>query len=223
MKMITVNNNVIENELKYDGQTLLTYRIEYPQLEAQVWQLSIVLINRIYRLKAQEYKRYYEDELFSMAVRQYEEDLQNGYPVRVFEGLILYNIKYNEECIVSLYFDKYEYTGGAHGNTVRFSQTWNVQKFENLRLERLVKCTEDFKAYIVDYVIGEIKKGPELYFEDYERLAYETFNEDSFYATPGGIVVYYQQYDIAPYASGIREFLIPYSHCVINPVTTCFK
>ncbi|MFU2363539.1 MAG: RsiV family protein, partial [Clostridiales bacterium] len=36
----------------------------------------------------------------------------------------------------------------------------------------------------------------------------ETINFDSYYLTPKGIVIYFQQYDIAPYSSGLPEFLI---------------
>ena len=57
------------------------------------------------------------------------------------------------------------------------------------------------------------------YFENYKELINKTFNPNSFYCTPEGISVYYQQYDIAPYSSGIREFLMPYTYCVKNPET----
>ncbi|MEA4987263.1 MAG: RsiV family protein, partial [Anaerovorax sp.] len=67
----------------------------------------------------------------------------------------------------------------------------------------------------------QIKKEPEIYFDDYETLVVETFNPKNFYCTPEGVVVYYLQYDIAPYSSGIREFLIPYGDCVIDPIKMC--
>jgi hypothetical protein len=124
-------------------------------------------------------------------------------------------------CILSLYFDQYEYTGGAHGNTVRYSLTWNWERYNKIKLSQLFRCSLEYKAYIFRRVKAQILKEPDIYFPEYEKLIVETFNEESFYCTPKGIVVYYQQYDIAPYSSGIREFLIPYTDCVINPIKLC--
>lgn len=49
------------------------------------------------------------------------------------------------------------------------------------------------------------------YYEDYPALLYSAFHADSFFLTQDGVVIYYQQYDIAPYGAGIPEFLIPFS------------
>jgi hypothetical protein len=95
------------------------------------------------------------------------------------------------------------------------------------KTERTVKLSELFRvqfgyrAYILKIVAEEIQKDPSIYFPDWEKLIVQTFNENSFYATNEGIVIYYQQYDIAPYSSGIREFLIPYNINVINPKYLC--
>ena len=44
-----------------------------------------------------------------------------------------------------------------------------------------------------------------------KRLQLEDFHPGNFFLVPDGIIIYYQQYDIAPYAAGIPEFLIPFS------------
>ncbi|MPM61403.1 hypothetical protein SDC9_108261 [bioreactor metagenome] len=157
-----------------------------------------------------------------MAVEQYKGDIQNNFPIRVFEAMQVYKITYLHACIISVYFDRYQYTGGAHGNTVRTSQTWQLQRCGLIPLKQLVRCPPDYKTYILKEVEAQIRKELEIYFENYKELIKQTFNENSFYATSKGIVVYYQQYDIAPYSSGIREFLIPYSDCVINPKKLCY-
>jgi hypothetical protein len=51
---------------------------------------------------------------------------------------------------------------------------------------------------------------PGIYFDDYKKLIVENFNPQSFIITPDSLDFYYQQYDIAPYASGIIVFSIPY-------------
>lgn len=221
--IISVKNIVIKDELKYNGVTLLKYKIEYPEFSSSFYQMSLIIINRFYKTKALEFQKHCETELFSMAVEQYKYDIENNFPVREYEALQVYKLTYSAACVISIYFDNYEFTGGAHGNTIRSSQTWNLQKCYMIKLSQLFKCTEDYKAYILKIVEEEIKKNPEIYFENYSKLIKETFNENSFYCTPQGIVVYYQQYDIAPYSSGIREFLIPYTICVTDPKKMCFE
>ena len=56
--------------------------------------------------------------------------------------------------------------------------------------------------------IHKTKNGA-TYFDDYAKLIQNTFNPDSFYLFPGGVVIYFQQYDIAPYATGLPEFVLP--------------
>ena len=204
------------------GRTLLTYKIAYPEFKSSFYQMSLKVINRYYRDKALKYQTYCETNLFDLAVEQYKGDIENGFPVRVFEAMLVYNDTYLKSCIISLYTQRYEYTGGAHGNTIRDSQTWNLQKCRMIKLRQLFHCSIDYKAYILGIIEAQIKQSPDIYFDNYHELISEYFNEDSFYCTPEGIVVYYQQYEIAPYSSGIMEFLIPYTDCILDPAKMCF-
>ena len=156
-----------------------------------------------------------------MAVEQYKDAILNNFPVRIFEAMSVFVATYLCGCIISLYTDRYEYTGGAHGNTLRESQTWDLSQCGVTDLATLVQCPPDFKTYTLAAVQDQIENEPDIYFDNYQELITQTFNEDSFYVNKKGIVVYYQQYDIAPYSSGIREFLLPYSNCVINPKSSC--
>jgi hypothetical protein len=49
-----------------------------------------------------------------------------------------------------------------------------------------------------------------MYFDNYEQLVSTNFKANNFYLSREGLVIYYQQYDIAPYAAGIPTFVIPY-------------
>ena len=220
-EMVSVHKNVICDNLKYNGETLLTYKIEYPEFVSSCNKMCICKVNMYYSEKALEFQRYCETELFSEAVKLYNDSVENGFPIRVFEAMLVYEVTYLCACIISIYFDQYQYTGGAHGSTIRSSQTWNLWECGLVELCRMVSCLPDCKSYILAEVNAQIEKEPEIYFENFDELIYETFNENSFYCKPRGLVVYYQQYDIAPYSSGIREFLIPYSYCVTNPKKLC--
>ena len=77
---------------------------------------------------------------------------------------------------------------------------------------RLIKLAEIypnnpyFLLGILQQINEQITQNQEIYFEDVCCLVIETFHPESFYRVPNGIVIYFQQYDIAPYSSGIREF-----------------
>lgn len=221
LQSVHVEKCVLADTLTFNGVTLLTYKIEYPAFRSFRYQACMPKINRYYRKRAVYFQRYCKRVLFPMAVKQYKSDLANGFPVREYEAMQVFHITYQKNCIVSLYLDQYQFTGGAHGSTTRFSETWNMDICRQLSLNRLVFCPPDRKTFILSEVEAQIKLEPELYFEDYSTLIRENFRENQFYATPEGLIVYYQQYDIAPYASGIREFLIPYGDCVSDPATLC--
>lgn len=220
-KMTLLNTKILTEEMKYDGVTVLNYRIEYPEFESSKYKKGIKKVNEFYKDAAIKLQEDIRTNLYKVAVDQYLDDIKNGFPVRVFEALQVFKLTYNKACIISLYTDNYQYTGGAHGLTTRTSQTWNLETSQMIKLSELFECLFDYKKYIKEKIIEQIKKEPDIYFDNYEELVEQTFDVNSFYCTPKGVVIYFQQYDIAPYSSGIREFLLPYDKCIQNPVKKC--
>lgn len=218
---IPVKTMVLQGDMDWESTRVLSYKIQYPSFEPCLYQLSAAMINGCYRARAEEYQAYVEGKLYPQAVEQLRDFPPGDNPFSVYQALVTYQVTYGSGCIVSLYSDTYEYTGGAHGNTCRSSQTWNLQKCRRLRLRDLFTCGTDFQAVILERAEAETRKEPEIYFENVQQLLEDTFDENRFYCTPEGIVVYYLQYDIAPYSSGIREFLIPYGDGVYNPGQLC--
>lgn len=219
--LVVVNNFMIEDKMEYNGETVLSYKIEYPQFISVHYEQSLKAINRYYLKKAYSIQRYYRSKLYKLAVEQYIYSKENNFPIRIYEGITEYKITYNMACVISLFFDNYIYSGGAHGNTERTSDTWDLQRNKKFRLSEFFGCSLDYRNYIFQHIKTQVQKEPVIYFDDYEKLILENFKAQNFYCTPKGIVLYYQQYDIAPYSSGIRKFLIPYTDCVINPYKIC--
>jgi hypothetical protein len=218
---VSVNNIILKDTLVYGETALLSYRIEYPEFSSPEYAGCLNEINRFYKGRAVSFERYCKNRLYRMAVRQYRDDLKYGYPVRAFDIVQVYEVTYMQSCIISLYTDQYEFTGGAHGNTVRKSENWNLDNCRLIRLEQLINCAPDYKSYIMSLIEPEIAKNSDIFFKNYSELIRSTFNKNNFYLAPDGIVVFYQQYDIAPYSSGIREFLLPYSSCITDPLSLC--
>lgn len=65
-----------------------------------------------------------------------------------------------------------------------------------------------FILKILKEINSQIAINPDIYFENTCKLVLDAFNPNNFYLVPNGIVIYFQQYDIAPYSSGIRTFTI---------------
>lgn len=219
---ILVKNIVIEKYLFYKKQLVLSYKIQYPQFSSARFQKAAAVMNRYYKEKALTFQQYCTQKLYPMAVEEYENSMANNFPVRPFEALVTYKVTYNQDCAVSLYFDQYLYTGGAHGNTVRYSDTWNLQSARSINIDEMFKNSINYKAYIImiinNQIAEQIKNGENIYFDDYKKNVVKYLNLNSFYLTPQGVVLYFQQYEIAPYSSGIPEFTIPYvEDYVIRP------
>lgn len=215
---VQVKTFAIENELFHKETIVLRYKIEYPQLASVHFEKVSNKLNTYYKGKAYALQNYFMQKLYRQAVIQYEQAVHHDFPFHTFEAQENFLITLNQNCAFSLYFDQYQYTGGAHGTTVRYSDTWNMQNGCKESLRNMFVSGTDYKKYIIDSIYRQIEKeiahGENPYFDDYKENVVKSFNSRSFYLTPNGIVIYYQQYDIAPYASGIREFTIPYEQGV---------
>lgn len=203
-----VNKNVIEKELFYDGSLVLKYHIEYPSINISVNESTVIRFNNYNKDLALKIQKRAETEIYNNAVETYKYNKANGYPIMVFEVYRNFMITYDRLNILSLYTDEYTFLGGAHGNTVRNSQTWNLLFGTMMNLTSFFPRNPYFLIDILKQINEQISKEPDIYFDNTCNLVLDTFNPDSFYLTSNGIVIYFQQYDIAPYSSGIREFTI---------------
>jgi len=212
-----VTENIIEGSFSFNGTEILRYKISYPVFSNLDYAECTERLNNFYHQKAIELKKYCDCALYDLALHSYRVAVRNNFPIPTFEVLQSYTVTYENDFIISLFFEHYKYLGGAHGSTTRHSQTWNLHRCRLIKFEQMATYPPNFRLHLFNFIEEEIKKEPETYFENYSELLRRTFNKNSFYLTNDGIVIYYGQYDIAPYASGIREFLIPYGKYIINP------
>ena len=212
-------------DVMMQGNTpVLTYTINYPYFTTTCNPYACWNINCYYEIQADSNERYCRTELFPQAAQNGMYADYKQFPFRSYEFLSNYEITYNKNCMVSLFTEDYSYLGGAHGSTIRQSQTWDFQSGKQLKLNDFFSCKDSFTKYIFNeidrQIIERLKKSPSSYFDDYPKLLRGNFNVNGFYLRPDGIVIYYQQYDIAPYVTGIPEFFIPFEPCFHeSPIT----
>lgn len=207
-------NNVLENQLYYKDTVVLKYKIEFPQLIKSRYRYGMRRFNEYNYNKAIELQEYCETELFKEAKELYDYNQSNDYPVMVYEIILAYDVTYQSNSVISLYTDEYMFLGGAHGNTKREAQNWNIQTGREIVLKELFPNNPyyiiDILKEINNQIAKQIENEENQYFENYCALVQENFRLENFYMVPKGVIIFFNQYEIAPYSSGIPTFKINY-------------
>ena len=208
--MYKIVTNVFENELYYKNTVVLKYKIEYPKIIGN--SVGIHRFNRFNFIKAVKLKQYVEKNLFKEAKELYNFNISNGYPLMIYEIVSIFTVTLNKNPYVSLYSDEYIFTGGAHGITTRTSQNWNIQTANQITLNELFDCNCDYVLYILKDINTQIEEqianGSNYYFDNYCSLVLNSIDLNNFYLNNKYMTIYFQQYDIAPYSSGLPTFEI---------------
>ncbi|GAA4803475.1 DUF3298 and DUF4163 domain-containing protein [Litoribaculum gwangyangense] len=106
--------------------------------------------------------------------------------------------------IISLAFTSYKFTGGAHGNLLISLLNFNAQTGNLIENSELFNDIESFKTLANTYFDKAIEDKNTLFeptkFQLPENMGY---GEE-------GVVLLYNTYEIAPYSTGLIEFVIPF-------------
>lgn len=107
----------------------------------------------------------------------------------------------------------YDFSGGAHGMPYWNGYVFNVQTGEQLGLVDIVSDDEiQIKGLVTQYFTEMYNEDPDMYWDDAADIVFKYTTLDSqFYLSEEGIVFYFGPYDLAPYAAGFQEIVIPYS------------
>lgn len=213
---ITITPVILTQKLYYRSVLVLSYFICYPHFSASMHKSALQRLNAFYHTRSQAEELYATNQFYRQAVRSYRESKQQGLPFHPYEMTSEYMVTYNKDCAVSLYTDRYEFTGGAHGTTERRSETWNLNNGNQISLGRLFMGAPKYPAVLKSHIKRQIGANSAAYFDDYAALVEKSFRPQNYYLTDDALAIYFQQYDIAPYATGIPTFLIPYSELNIK-------
>lgn len=135
---------------------------------------------------------------------------EEGWEIRKYEASAYYIVHYQKDDLLSLSVFYYRYTLGAHGHTLQRAYNFNLESGEEILLGDILKGKRDYVDIINQEIKREIELNPQEYFSEWS--VFQSISEEQpFYLIEDGIVVYFGLYEIAPYASGIRYFNIPYS------------
>ncbi|MDD4839851.1 MAG: DUF3298 and DUF4163 domain-containing protein [Clostridia bacterium] len=209
-----MNNQKYDREFIYKNVVVLNTSFDSFIVGLHSNEFAEKRINSRVNMQLSEYLNYNEKTLFPQAVEVYNESVDNDYPIRAFESILDYTVTFNQKSFLSSYRDQYDYTGGAHGNTLRKSETWSLSSGKTLPLAYFFPQNMNYNELIIKYILEQAEKNMEsnsIYFENYAELIVQYYNSENYYLTESGLAIYFQQYEIAPYSTGIVVFTIPYA------------
>jgi hypothetical protein len=155
-------------------------------------------------------KQVYFENYLSTNEAIYKETMTSSFN---WQSLKFMNVLMNGAHILSFYIDHYAFTGGAHGLMTRQHTVVNLWNGKEVELKDIFK--ENSEQQISQILRAKIYM--KLHLPTSQSLADAGFFSDTikpadnFYITRDGIGFYYNQYDIAPYASGAFDIFIPFS------------
>lgn len=147
----------------------------------------------------------------------YEASKMNGIKYNKYEADATYTVKYNKNNILSIPVVYYQYTGGAHGISTQAGYNFDLNTGRLLQLSDLFPKGFDYKKVIDSIILNDMKAHKDIYFSQAINSFQGIDGMHPYYIQDGYLVIFFSEYEIAPYAAGTREFKIPYSKLKFIP------
>ncbi|MFP4020839.1 MAG: DUF3298 and DUF4163 domain-containing protein [Halanaerobium sp.] len=186
--------------------------------EEEVYQIEAeipILMELNHKNIQEEYNDLFRDNILTFIeytiemARQNQQDFADAnFPLKEFVARVDYDLK-NDNQILSIKFNYYQYTGGAHGNPYSLSYNIDLATGEDIKLVDFLEDKNLTLSQVEDLIKSKIENEPDLYFQD--DYGFQSLDEEQcYYLENGELVVYFQPYAIAPYSTGMPEFRIEY-------------
>ena len=204
-----ISKNITDDK----GNILITIAFEYPVIENKDNNAFITAVNEQYKKDAEAAISEAEAEFKDSAAAVLASEGKNYHPMvftRSFE------VSLNQDNLLSITQLDYANTYGAHPNTLKSSKTFNLAENKALTLsEVLGKNAADTDSYVKEKFEAYVKEDAgELI--DYQENIEKALSAVNFCLTEDALVLYYNPYDILPYAAGSPEVKVPYADTTIK-------
>ncbi|TYP72513.1 DUF3298 and DUF4163 domain-containing protein [Paenibacillus methanolicus] len=126
-----------------------------------------------------------------------------------------FELKTNEKSILSLSLFNYAYTGGAHGLTLQKSLTFHIGTGKRYSLAELFKPGSSYVKRLSERIKAQITERQIATLGEFVSIA----PNQSFYVADRALVIYFDLYELAPYAFGFPYFPISVFELadIVNP------
>jgi hypothetical protein len=104
-----------------------------------------------------------------------------------------------------------QFSGGAHGSTAVYCETFSVGTGRLLTLDDFFAAgREEYTARLLESVLAVIDARPGEFWPDAKQLAEDLFPYDTFCITKDGVSLFFPEYNIAPFAAGTVRVDVPW-------------
>ena len=186
-----------ETILAKDGTELISISAKYPVLSKNEKSKFITTLNKTFA----DVKNDFIASVKEMTddIEEFYEEMDEEYKeteMFPYENIMTYEITRNSDGIFSITFNESFYTGGVHPFGSCLSYTYDTKTEKELTLcEILGKTQKETDEFVI-----------ENFYNEYEEEDLWDLEEEapyvSFYMTEDELILYFQQYQIAPYAMG---------------------
>lgn len=186
---IEMKGNVyFQNETIKDKSKGYDISINYPQFSGNDFSVLNLMLKNIANKYLQDFKKY-------KPLKGEDNYLEAGY-----------KIEFANDNLVAVSFSDESFTGGAHPN--HSTQTLNF----DLKNKKKILLTDIFNPN-TKYLqkLSQVSKeelGENLQFEDGIKPVIKNFS--NFLLTKKGLLIYFNEYQVAPYVSGMQEIIISF-------------
>lgn len=115
-----------------------------------------------------------------------------------------YELKNNQRGILSLSIINYAFSGGAHGMTYIKSLNLDIGTGRNYRLSSLFKPGSDYIGRLSEIIKRQIEEREIPVINEFTTIR----PEQDYYIADKALVIYFQLYELTPYAYGFPYFPI---------------
>ena len=203
--------NIVKVIKAEDGSMIMSIDCAYPVIENEDNNTFYAYINNEYKEKAENYVKTAEEEWTEDAKELYSQMSKEYFTPLAFS--LSYEVTLNRNNMLSITTHDYSNTLGAHPNTFEESRTFQMILEKELSLLDILDCDQDKVDSIVENAFNEaINNYPfELDIDDVKKNLRNELHNVSYYLTDDSLIMYFNPYQIGPYAMGTIAAEIPYT------------
>lgn len=123
-----------------------------------------------------------------------------------------YKVWYNDDGVLSITLNSYEFFGGAHGMSTLTGYTFNLQSGDAIPYQDLFEWNSNSREFAYHKIMEQVTERKIFLFpeEDQNKVAKKlrdpAYSPNYYLTDKDKPVIIFQQYEIAPYAAGILQF-----------------
>lgn len=183
----------------------MTERMKLPtsiKTEDYITDTTTFSYPEVYNLKAPEIQQRMNDEIYSLMMEVISQLTQPQLTTYVTG---FYEIKTNQREVLSITLNGMGDFGGAHPINIIKSLNFDVKTGKSYKLHELFKPDSDYIKKLSDIIAEEIKRRDIPLIEEFKGIS----PDQDYYIADKNLIIYFQQYEIAPYYVGLPYFSIP--------------